>query len=209
MFSPRAAIKAVSLATLSLFAVGTGCGTDARGVEDCRHIEEARCSAAAACGAISDVGECQRFYRDQCLHGLPVASPGAPVVNACVEAIRAAGACASSSAESARQVCGSLRTPKLACDRIAQPETLPECAFLTPDAPPTSNGGAGGEAGAGGLPAVAAGAGGLPSSEGGSAGRSPAEGGSAGNAPSEGGSAGSAMPSEGGAPSAGGAGGGI
>src|ERR1700709_2144757 len=82
-----------------------GCGTDAKGVDDCREIEEARCAAAKNCGIVDDVDECQRFYRDQCLHGLTVASPGPVLVKACVTVINEAGTCSVSDAGTALRDC--------------------------------------------------------------------------------------------------------
>jgi hypothetical protein len=55
------------------------------------------------------VEECTQFARDRCLHGLPVADPGTPVVDSCVAAIDQAS-----------------------CGVVASPETAPECAFLRP-----------------------------------------------------------------------------
>jgi hypothetical protein len=93
------------------------CGTDATGTDACRKIEQARCrKAAAACpelglkGAVG-VEECVQYARDRCLHGLAVADPGPPIVDACVNAIEQAAT----------------------CDIVASPETTaPACAFLTP-----------------------------------------------------------------------------
>src|SRR3954469_404725 len=84
------------LSAVTAFAIVTaaGCGTDAKGVDDCRDIEQARCAAAKSCGIVDDVAECQNFYRDQCLHGLAVAPPGAAAIKNCVGTIRAAGDCA-------------------------------------------------------------------------------------------------------------------
>lgn len=111
-----------------------GCGTDARGIDDCRNIEQARCAAAANCDGpkgsgrvVADVDSCQRFYRDQCLHGTTTASPGAPAVVECVGAIQAAGECAKADAE-----CVAPLTPESACEKILHPELLIECRFLTP-----------------------------------------------------------------------------
>ena len=141
----------------------TGCGTDAQGVDECRDIEQARCTAAKNCGLISDVPACQRFYRDQCLHGLPVASPGSVKVQECVATIRAAGVCATQSdgADTLLQECESAVTAsapgvRTACGLVKEPEKAVECSFLTPSAGGASNSGDGnsageaGEAGSGG-----------------------------------------------------------
>ena len=122
-----------------------GCGTDARGVDDCRDIEQARCSAAKNCGAVSSVSACQRFYRDQCLHGLPVASPGMTQVKACVAVIRSAGLCALEAGTDAPSP--GCSTPEAACQVVLKPETSPECAFLA--ASPNTDAGSGGSGGTG------------------------------------------------------------
>src|SRR5450432_238662 len=94
--SVLSAMSCALLSAVSAFTLVTaaGCGTDAKGVDDCRDIEEARCSADKNCGVIMNVTECQNFYRDQCLHGLPVSPPGAAAIKACVATIHAAGVCA-------------------------------------------------------------------------------------------------------------------
>jgi len=136
-----------------------GCGTSAQGVDDCRDIETARCAAAKNCGMlVSDVASCQRFYRDQCLHGLAVASPGAVKVKACVTTIRAAGECAalSSDGETPLSECASVSADapgvKTACDLVKEPERAAECQFLLPGAGGSGSGGTAStdEAGAGG-----------------------------------------------------------
>ena len=135
-----------------------GCGTDAQGVDDCREIEQTRCAAAKNCGIVSDVESCQRYYRDQCLHGLPVPSPGSVKLKACVDVIRAAGTCAQTvgvDAELAQckpPLASSAPELRTACDLVKEPEKTAECSFLTPGADAgvggTSN--SGGEAGASG-----------------------------------------------------------
>jgi hypothetical protein len=128
-----------------------GCGTDAKGVEDCREIERARCGAAAACGIVTDVEACQRFYRDHCLHGMTTFPPSPAAVDDCVETINSAGSCASSlGREATLAECpdqnGVLDATgvTLACDIVKKPEHADRCAFLSPT-PIT-----GGEAGAAG-----------------------------------------------------------
>ncbi len=131
-----------------------GCGTDAKGVDDCRDIEQARCDAAAHCGIVHDVAECQRFYRDQCLHGLPVDSPGSAKVKACVATIQAAGKCAATDegndvplASCDPAVTSDASGAINACDIVNDPEKAAECSFLLPA---SSAGGAGGAGGNGG-----------------------------------------------------------
>ena len=79
-----------------------GCGTDAVGVEACRQIEAARCSALRSCpvaqgGFKSDdeVDACTLFYRDQCLHGIEsTTAPTDAQLTGCVNAVKATAACA-------------------------------------------------------------------------------------------------------------------
>ena len=130
----------------------SGCGTDAKGVDDCREIEQARCTAAKNCGLISDVPACQRFYRDQCLHGLPVNPPGSVRLKACVATIQAAGTCAQvQGVDTPLGECSApvtLEAPDLetACDLVKEPEKSVECVFLTT----TGDGGLGGASNSGG-----------------------------------------------------------
>lgn len=133
------------------FAVlaAASCGTDAKGVNDCRSIEKARCRAAANCGVISDVDACQRFYRDQCLHGLPIDPPGKVAVSECVAAIESAGECAKTGADDAG-ACSRSLTPESACDKIQHPERFAECSFLSSE--PVEETGGSGNSGSGGQP---------------------------------------------------------
>jgi hypothetical protein len=131
----------------------SGCGTDAKGVDDCRDIEEARCSAAPGCGLLHDVDECKRFYRDQCLHGLAVSPPSGSVLKACVETIKNAGLCAMGDARTELSECtpavsSSAPGAETACDIVNNPEKAVECSFLAPDADAGSAGsGTGGSSG--------------------------------------------------------------
>ncbi len=148
-----------------------GCGTDAKGVDDCRDIEEARCVAAKSCGLVSDVDGCQRFYRDQCLHGLAVASPGSNQVKLCVAAIQNAGSCAAQGDGSMTllEACSppiSAANATKACEVVNEPELATDCAFLVPAA------GTGGSAGSGGQ---IAGGGGGDSTAGGTSGAAGAD----------------------------------
>jgi hypothetical protein len=135
-----------------------GCGTNAKGVGDCRDIEDARCVAAKSCApGVSDVDGCKRFYRDQCLHGLGVASPGSNQVQACVAAIQSAGNCASQAGGSDPPLahCSpgiSTSSAMTACEIVNKPELATDCAFLAPDAAAggSSAGGSSGGAGAAG-----------------------------------------------------------
>ncbi len=137
------AVCAFTLVSASM----AGCGTDAKGVDDCRDIEEARCVAAKSCAKLSDVDGCKRFYRDQCLHGLAVASPGSNQVKLCVAAIQNAGSCASNAdgAATPLDACDppiSAPAATKACDVVNEPELATDCAFLVPA---SGSGGAGGQ----------------------------------------------------------------
>lgn len=152
------ALSATLLATVTSFSLVTasGCGTAAVGIDDCRDIEQARCHAAAACGFVSDVDACERYYRDHCLHGLPVKPPAGDSVPSCVEVIKAAGRCAEGDPSIELVDCDpAVAEPKsgftLACDVVSHPERTPECAFLSelPDEEDPGGGGAGGGTGDG------------------------------------------------------------
>lgn len=135
--------------------IAGGCGSSAEGIETCRRIERARCRAAAACGLIEDAVACERFYRDQCLHGVAADVPTRPVVETCVEAIDAARECASTEPDPTR-------TCADGCALVARPERSEVCSFLSPEPyepPDPSEGGAGsdGSGGEGGEPAGAGG----------------------------------------------------
>lgn len=127
----------MSLCALALGA--SSCGTDAVGVEACREIEGARCRAAAQCGLIEDVGNCERFYQDHCLHGVRLEQgPRSVDVRQCVEAIEAAGRCAERrGARTAPAECGSSQlsesTARRVCDIVVEPERAPDCTFLDPE----------------------------------------------------------------------------
>lgn len=151
----RASASALVSALVLACVLTPACGTDAVGIEDCRAIEEARCAAGHACGVVADVEDCQRFYRDQCLHGLAVRSPGRPAVEDCVAAVEAAGECARAGGGEAE---GCDAAP---CDGIVHPERMPACAFLGTDASPPPDSPAGGSGGAASDDESSAGGGGL------------------------------------------------
>jgi hypothetical protein len=129
-----------SFGVLFSLVSGYGCGTDAKAVDECRDIEQARCDAAHSCGVVDDVDACKRFYRDHCLHGMVVESPGQSRVDQCVSTIKAAGVCAQSSADIALADCpnsvsAAATGVTTACDVVLYPERTAECAFLAPDEP--------------------------------------------------------------------------
>ncbi|MEI9940451.1 MAG: hypothetical protein WDO69_24825 [Pseudomonadota bacterium] len=147
------------LSAVCAFALvsSAGCGTDAQGIDDCRDIEQARCAAAQNCGLITDVPACQRFYRDQCLHGLPVPPPGSVKLKECVDTIQAAGMCATQTegADTPLSQCDTMIDApgvETACDLVKEPEKSVACSFLTPGADAgvggaSSSGGSGNAAG--------------------------------------------------------------
>ena len=122
-----------------------GCGTDAVGVSECREIEDARCAAAVSCG-FPDVAQCQRYYRDHCLHGVVVEDVTAVQVDACVAELGRAGRCAAEQAapDACSEPLGTQVAVAQVCDLVLQPELLTACAFLaavpeaqaTPPPPP-------------------------------------------------------------------------
>lgn len=142
----------LSAATAFTIVTAAGCGTDAKGVDDCREIEEARCSAAKNCDLIKDVSECQNFYRDQCLHGLAVSPPGSTQIKSCVATIRAAGLCALQATDTAPSDCtnapSSETSATTTCEIVTNPELTSECSFLKPDADAGTGGSGGGGGGA-------------------------------------------------------------
>ena len=149
----RALLSAASVVTI----MAAGCGTDAKGVDDCRDIEEARCSADKNCGVVMNVTQCQNFYRDQCLHGLPVSPPGSAAIKACVATIHAAGLCALEGMDTAPSDCSAgnpsgMTSAQTTCEIVSNPEKTAECAFLMPnmDAGTTASGGSGGAGGSAG-----------------------------------------------------------
>jgi len=158
----RSTIFSALLCAATAFTIMTGvaCGTDAKGVDDCRSIEEARCAAAKNCGLISNVSECQNYYRDQCLHGLGVNPPSSKDIKACVATIQAAGQCALEGGDTAPADCASgmpsqATTAKTTCEIVTNPEETQECAFLTPNADAGSTSGGSGGGGAGGAAGAA------------------------------------------------------
>jgi hypothetical protein len=131
-------LTAALFSILAAFALAAGCGSDATGVDECRDIEEARCEAGKPCGLVDDIDACKRFYRDQCLHGLSSGQkPGQPVVDECVKAIKAAGACKAATFEllgdcpeiDGIKVTAGTNLTKV-CDVVKQPEKIIECQFL-------------------------------------------------------------------------------
>ena len=127
---------------LAALATGfAGCGSAGVGIDECRSVENARCSAAAHCDlgltSTAKVQQCTQFARDNCLHGLLAPPPHPGTVDRCLHAIQAAGNCARrTGGETLASVCpallGSFATPETTvCDVIDDPDLASECAFLT------------------------------------------------------------------------------
>lgn len=142
---PRALLLAL---VTSLGLLSAGCGTDAKGTDACREIEEERCRQALACPSHfrvkseDDVQACVRFYRDQCLHGLAGPEPGKPALDACLQTIKRAGNCArqgASTLEGCSVPVSTQTSLSTACEVLVHPEQAAECSFLIPpvtEAPP-------------------------------------------------------------------------
>jgi hypothetical protein len=127
--------------------VHPACSTKAVGVEECRRIEYARCDAAPNCPdqfEVTDVEQCRLFYRDHCLHGMDLSSaPKASSVNNCVKAIQTLSKCAKQDPSTPLASCDNGRIHSNAaklttvCKLLAEPESIPECSFLVPEATAT------------------------------------------------------------------------
>jgi hypothetical protein len=134
----RRALAGILLIPLGLPA--TACSTGAVGIPECRDIEKARCKAARSCDlgidSRDDAEVCDRFARDNCLHGLAVSdTPKSSEVAACVRAIERAGACAAGSGAdtlaSECQLGSSVTSPSAtACGVVQDPEEADACSFL-------------------------------------------------------------------------------
>jgi hypothetical protein len=128
---------------LAALATGfAGCGSAGVGLDECRSVENARCSAAAHCDlgltSTAKVEQCTQFARDNCLHGLLAPPPHPGTVDRCLHAIQAAGNCArrlggETHATNCPGLLGSFATPETTtvCDVIDAPDLASECAFLT------------------------------------------------------------------------------
>lgn len=105
---------------------------------------------------IDSAASCSRFYRDHCLHGLAVSnSPGRPKINRCVESIERLGRCAAKERKLSEcdDVSSSNDEITTVCGLVAEPQAMPDCAFLEPDPgedEEEGGAGAGGESGGSG-----------------------------------------------------------
>jgi len=170
---PRNWIAYVGLATVTAYPA---CATKTVGVEECRQVEDARCEAAPNCPDqfdVTDVEQCKLFYRDHCMHGLPVDTPPTgSVLKHCVDAIHDLSKCAATQDGSAALLVNCLgvetTNPKITkvCKLLAAPESISVCnSFLAADSS------SGGEASTtGGTTATATGGTTSSSSAGGSSG---------------------------------------
>jgi len=163
-----------SLSALFTAMALVDCGVDAVAVEGCRTLEFTRCEQGPYCPnlRVSDVAGCKRFYRDQCLRGLAVATdPGDPAINTCQQAIVAAGACAREGLAAAQCTGYEFVTEaQEPCDVVLNPHQITQCAFLLPT---PSTGGSAGAAASTPTPAPNAGGAGSTATSGGGQGGAP------------------------------------
>jgi hypothetical protein len=138
----------MALVALAIAWCGFGCDTHAVGVSDCRSIEKARCAAASSCDFridASNEAECERFARDNCLHGLPTDhGPTAGELDRCLKSIRAASECAADKNQGPGTLALGCNKPigeitlatATVCDIIESPEEAIACSFLLADPKP-------------------------------------------------------------------------
>jgi len=138
-------MRAGGLASVLLLAGSLlgACNTAAVGIEECREIEAARCEASVPCGILTadEVQECQRFYEDQCLHG--IAGPKEPTADQqirCVDLIEASGEAAKMAQESMNNDDLSVSDFEAveadydaACAIVSRPWDESECSYLAPE----------------------------------------------------------------------------
>jgi hypothetical protein len=111
------------------------CGTDATGINQCRDIEYARCEAAVPCGLVEDLDACQRFARDNCLHGTAGDTPPTSIeVRDCTRMLDDARECAADDPEMDTTDCGidlaRRGSSRAVCDIVLEPERTEACFFL-------------------------------------------------------------------------------
>lgn len=128
----------------ALVWAAAGCSTEAVGIDACRSIESARCTAAPVCegsdtpfGIVTErqVENCITYYRDHCLVGLENTSeePGEDEVADCVDAIAKVAKCQTDKVETmadcdvAVNLSAQSESP---CFALANPETIDVCAFV-------------------------------------------------------------------------------
>jgi hypothetical protein len=146
------AARIFALAVGAVLPIGwllPSCGTDAVGVDVCRQIETARCSALLSCPVAQggftkpeEVDACTLFYRDQCLHGIQSTTvPTDAQSTTCVSAVKAAAVCAKAGAATLEGCAGAALVPTADPKAIApcsaillRVDELAACAFV--DAPP-------------------------------------------------------------------------
>lgn len=137
----RATLIALLLGTMSMVA-SQGCTSKAVGIGACRDVENARCEASVPCGRVEldGVEECQRFYYDQCLHGIQ--GPEVPTneeLDQCVDMINQAGEDALKAlveeelAETDEEKAAAQEERLKACLVVALPWRTETCAFLQPE----------------------------------------------------------------------------
>jgi hypothetical protein len=122
--------------------VVASCGVSSVGETACRQIEWTRCSLAPKCETGFDVGECQRFYRDECLVGVQnTANTTDPnsLWQPCVNALNSVASCVQGGSGSALECeqlipdasCLEVDASANACNIILDcPELLTACSFV-------------------------------------------------------------------------------
>jgi hypothetical protein len=140
-------VRLITRLLIALVAAGvpagvvvSSCGVSSVGETACRQIEWTRCSLAPQCSPGFDIGECQRFYRDECLNGIQSTSNTTDPNNLwqpCVNALNAVAKCvpSSSSLECEQLIpdasCLEVDAGANACNIILDcPEVLTACAFV-------------------------------------------------------------------------------
>lgn len=114
---PSGLLGALLVLGLAAAAALSSCASEARGVDTCRKIEEARCERGPACvtGFVGDPDSCKRFYDVQCGRGGNdgYRDPSNAELNDCLAAIKAS------------------------CEVVNDPMKSPSCRFLNANAPDT------------------------------------------------------------------------
>jgi hypothetical protein len=144
------------------------CDNGATGVDACRSIEDLRCQLVIGCPGSpvtteDDVKNCQVFYRDECMHGMPDGlDPDQGTVDQCVNALQAARSCWDSgqtlgpcaiaavvAGTTPAEVVSGQSPDTTGCQAIQAPQILQACSFLQPSTA-TATGGSGGTTPTGG-----------------------------------------------------------
>lgn len=132
------------LVPLAALLSAVACDTDAKGIDDCRDMENARCVAAQSCdyGVDSEakLEVCRRFARDNCLHGLSTGvEPKRGEVDGCLRVIQGAGECARKTGGDTSSIdcadIGETQREVTVCEVVEDPTLAFKCAWLLEDPP--------------------------------------------------------------------------